>query len=204
MKKTIVCIGTQITNAGFDYDVREKLLRSEYDASSFYIFGRSQFDRETIKQLELVEYRDYCLSDVFAKKIMVVYGNCHAIPIVEQLKQQKGFSERYFIWPVPGICVIKNPELFLHPVFTKFCRIFIHQAIRDENAYGVEWSSNSIISRLPPGCEIISIPNLHKMPKYLFPQADSSVAIRWGGTRFLTSILSSINILKTTRAILAL
>lgn len=65
------------------------------------------------------------------------------------------------------------------------CDLFIHQCIREENIYGKEYASVSIIKKLSPQCEIVGIPNLHRLPKYIFPQIQHYDGdVRWDGSAY--------------------
>ena len=169
-RSKIEYVGKTIPNSNFDYSLISDFSENDFRDDCFYIFDKEFFENNKIQFAELVEFKNYVLSDIFEKKIVVLYGNCHIIPIKFQLEAQKDFFDRYFIFPIPPICLINDDEFFNEPVFSCFCDVFIHQDIRDDNMYGPNYSSKSIINKLPKKCKIYAIPNLYRMPIFQFPQ----------------------------------
>lgn len=181
--RRIIYVGTNDPAFSFSYEKLEILNDEVFDKGAFYIFETSLLNNEIIQLYELKEFKDYVFSDIFLKKIIVMYGNCHLAPIIQQLRQQKSFSHQYFIYPILPICLIKDPNYFDEPIFKHFCNIFIHQQIRDENIYGPQYSSKSIISKLPKHCKTCSIPNLYRLPLFMFPQNSVNSGLFYKGDK---------------------
>ena len=127
-------------------------------------------------EMGLSEFEDFFYHEVWRKKVAVVYGNCHILPIKEGLRSNFDFSSQYGLYPMRMIQEIAkeykddfNDTLFQH------CDLFIHQSIRDNNRYGFQLSSRLLISRLIDSCNIISIPNLYGLPEYYFPQVEKNL-----------------------------
>lgn len=103
------------------------------------------------------------------KKKVIVYGNCHANNIALILKQINEFTEEYEMIEVKPVFEINDVSYF-DTIDFKSCDLFIHQAIRKNNRYGEEFSSERIIERLSKDCRIIAIPNVYHLPQCFFPQ----------------------------------
>jgi hypothetical protein len=127
------------------------------------------------KQLEnegLEEFKNFCYYTNYKKKVVVLYGNCHMQSVQEALIQNNIFSGEYGIYPLHFIHEIKNQnrEYELDSPCFAYCDLLIHQDIRDENSYGLQFASSKIIPRVKKSCHIIAVPNLYGLPKYYFPQ----------------------------------
>ena len=117
----------------------------------------------------LEEFTDYIYERYINKKLVVVYGNCHTTVISQYLQACEEFNEDYAVYPIKPIHTISDISYFEEPIF-RYCNVFIHQSIQKKNRYGEEYSSESIISKLPKACVTISIPNVYKLPTCFFPQ----------------------------------
>lgn len=121
-----------------------------------------------------VEFDDYCYYSVYNKKIAIIYGNCHVAPVKEGLLGIPEFNDTYGFYPLRQIHEIRrlNASDLTSPAVEN-CDLFLHQSIRDDNSYGIQYASSKILSRLKRDCKVISFPNLHKLPKCFFPQYNS-------------------------------
>lgn len=127
----------------------------------------------------LVEFDDFIYYELFQKKIAIIYGNCHTVPIKQGLKLSKLFNLEYGFYPLHQIQEINNNSLndLSSNVFER-CDLFIHQSIRLENTYGKKYASKELINRLKSNCIEIAIPNLYGLPKFLYPQFDNNLATK--------------------------
>lgn len=126
------------------------------------------------KKCGLTEFDDFCYCSIFRKKIAVVYGNCHTLPIKDGLQLSTDFSSKYGFYPLPAICNMKKRgEDELNWNVYERCDLFIHQCIRENNIYGSEFASSAIIKKLKSSCKVIGIPNVYRMPRFLYPQMKS-------------------------------
>lgn len=131
--------------------------------------------REQLIQMEYREFDDFIPYQIFGKRMAVLYGNCHMSAIKVYLEGHKTFASKYGFYPFPMIQDYKNCNEDFGEVFSH-CDLFLHQSIRKDNAYGEKFSSEYVLRSIPQSCEVIAVPNLHRMPKYLFPQ---SLPIKW-------------------------
>lgn len=109
------------------------------------------------------------INDNYGKKTIVIYGNCHTTAIrflLDQLDLQK---KGYAIFPFAAIQDVKDPEYFNNGIIHN-CDIFIHQVIRTNNRYGIEWSSEEILKKTKSTCNVIGIPNVYHLPTCFFQQ----------------------------------
>lgn len=120
----------------------------------------------------LVEFYNFEHIDTYGKKKAFVYGNCHTGPIIEMLRYNRFFAKDYGIYPLLQIQEIRQRDgindLMNHAL--QYCDLFIHQCIFEKNIYGDEYSSQNLIRFLPNKCIVIGIPNLYRMPLFLYPQ----------------------------------
>lgn len=138
---------------------------------------------EIKKQLDnfgLTEFSDYCFHEVYEKKIAVIYGNCHVVPIKEGLGASSAFSEQYGFYPLRVIqSIAKNNGEDLKSRVFECCDLLIHQAIQKKNRYGEEYASESILKRINQKSIVIAIPNLYGLPKCFFPQMIYDMPEKW-------------------------
>lgn len=122
---------------------------------------------------DLVEFENFEYFQTYKKELCIIYGNCHTGPIKNALKKNKRFSSVYGFYPFPEIWQIKadndDIEKYLTSAFQK-CQLFFHQGIRRENIYGEKYSSENLTSKLSLSCSKITIPNVHGLPTFMFPQ----------------------------------
>lgn len=136
--------------------------------------------RDRLVALGLREFVDFEYYRTFKKKIAVMYGNCHADFVKNVLSQSPHFSAIYGFYPLRPICEIKREgtDDLKSDVFSK-CDLLIHQCIWEKNFYGVEYASSHIVSKVKPGCMVIGMPNLYRMPKFMFPQVEVEGRTTW-------------------------
>ncbi len=127
--------------------------------------------RMQLTQMGYKEFTDFIPVQIFRKKMVVAYGNCHMEAVRAYLERHKTFSMEYGFYPFPAICEIKAVQFDYSDVL-QHCDLFLHQSIRKENVYGEQYSSEYMLKFLTLDCIVISCPNLYGMPKYLFPQLD--------------------------------
>lgn len=120
------------------------------------------------------------MTQYYKKKMVVIYGNCHTEVISAMLSACPEFCKYYTIYPIKTVCLIDSKTYFELPIFRQ-CDVFIHQSIRLNNSYGVEFASEKVIKKLKPECRIISIPNLYHLPLCFFPQYVEAPELKWKG-----------------------
>ena len=125
--------------------------------------------REQLLQMGYREFEDFIPHQIFRKKIAVAYGNCHLEAIKKYLERHKEFDAIYGFYPFPMIQIWKTTKENLMDVLSR-CALFIHQSIRKDNGYGEKYASEYLLQYIPKTCEVIAVPNLYGLPKYLFPQ----------------------------------
>lgn len=125
-------------------------------------------------QLESIgkkEFEDFCYFKVYKKKMAIIYGNCHIIPLKEALLYSEEFNNDYGIYPLDLIQVLAaSGNIQEYSKAFEYCDLFIHQCIRVDNKYGYNYSSEFLMNKVKKNCIILSIPNLYGMPKFYFPQ----------------------------------
>ena len=136
--------------------------------------------RDNLINMGLQEFADFEYYRTFEKKIALMYGNCHAEFIKNILSQAPCFSQIYGFYPLKPICQIKSEgtnDLELD-IFSK-CDLLIHQCIWEKNVYGIEFASSHIVRKAKPSCRIIGLPNLYRMPRFLYPQIEIEDRVAW-------------------------
>lgn len=137
-------------------------------------------------EYQLIEFEDFEYWETFCKKVVVIYGNCHTSAIKAALKTSSIFNHLYGFYPLKPIQEIKSDggNGLKTNVFRK-CNLFIHQCIRKENIYGEEYASSNFVRLLHKDCTVIGIPNLYRLPKFMFPQIpDDNNYIEWESYNF--------------------
>ena len=114
------------------------------------------------------DVRDW-LDANYGKKVVAIYGNCHTTAIRHFLDQIDSFRDEYAIYPLMAIQDVKDPAYFENGIIQS-CDLFIHQVIRDNNRYGVEWASRELLKKTKNGCQVIGIPNVYHLPICFFQQ----------------------------------
>lgn len=148
--------------------------KPSYRKNTFIIVASSPyFDiRRQLLEIGYKEFQDFVPYQIFGKNMAIAYGNCHIGAMKGYLERNKDFCEKYGFYPLP---LIQNmpEELDLEKILSH-CDLFIHQSIRKENRYGIQYASENVISYLSVQCKIISVPNLYGLPKCFFPQIQAS------------------------------
>ena len=157
--------------------IDEKQLRSGMIlvASSREVYW--DIKRKLENTYNLSEFVDFVYYRVYKKQIALAYGNCHMVPMIQALENNKEFNEKYAFYPFPAICDMpgKFDNSIYDEEFMKHISLLLHQCIRENNFYGKEYSSHNIISRLPKSCRIIGVPNLYRTPLFMYPQVDLKI-----------------------------
>lgn len=123
------------------------------------------------KQYGLIEFENFEYWETFRREMVLIYGNCHTVSVKQILKLSKPFNDKYGFYPLKPVQEIKaSGGVKLNAAIFNRCRIFIHQDIRKENIYGLEYASETLINKLPLDCRVIAMPNLYRMPRFMFPQ----------------------------------
>ena len=128
------------------------------------------------RMFNLIEYEHFEYYETYQKKIAIIYGNCHVTPVKCALKKNRWFSAQYGFYPIPEIWRISMQEEGIDRYFSRAfdkCALFIHQSIWNKNIYGLKYSSEYLIKKLKAECKIISMPNVYRAPRFLFPQMSS-------------------------------
>lgn len=159
-----------------------KILKNDEDLK---LIVSNTHDKEELDKKGLFEFEDYVFEKYIAKKIVVIYGNCHTMIISQLLENCSEFLEEHIIYPIKPIQIIKDVTYFDMPAF-RYCDIFIHQSIQLENRYGKEYASQNIINKLSDKCRVIAIPNVYRLPVCFFPQysREKELCDRKGNTIF--------------------
>ncbi|MCI8763291.1 MAG: hypothetical protein HFG58_01670 [Lachnospiraceae bacterium] len=163
------------------FEEAEVILKKHYTvvASSEDIYWEIKNRLE--KEYGLIEFENFEYWETYQKKIAVIYGNCHTVPIKEALKLSKKFNDNYGFYPLKAVQNMKanGGEGINSEVYGR-CDLFIHQCIWEKNVYGPEYASGNFMKQLPSACTVIGIPNLYRMPKFMFPQiSDNENPIQW-------------------------
>lgn len=133
-----------------------------------------EIKKELEEKYGLTEFENFEFAETYKKQIAIIYGNCHTIPVKSVLCQSPQFNAYYGFYPLKTICDIKaNNGLGIENKAYERCRLFIHQAIRDDNFYGEIYSSKKTINKLNKKCKIIAMPNLYRLPRFMFPQMEN-------------------------------
>lgn len=151
------------------YQIKKPEIQKKYFiivASVFYLEIREQ-----LTKMGYQEFENFIPYQIFHKKMAIAYGNCHMEAIRLYLEQHKEFTLEYGFYPFPMIQDLNDIQWEYGNVL-KHCELFFHQSIRKDNVYGEQYSSEHMLLQLQEACDIISVPNLYGMPKYLFPQLD--------------------------------
>lgn len=165
--------------------LRLEFALSKYKGNKIVIASSGTVYFEIKEQLEkkgLKEFEDFIYWEIYQKKIALIYGNCHTVPIKEALVFSKKFNSLYGFYPLKQIQIMKKEATddYDLPVFSR-CDLLLHQSIRKDNIYGEEYASSNILSKAKASCKIIAIPNLYGLPKCFFPQVYSAPTICWEG-----------------------
>lgn len=168
-----------------------------YDEKYFIIVTTNRYleARTQLLGLGYKEFQDFIPYQIYKKEMVVMHGNCHMCAVKQYLETNIEFNRRYGIYPFPSIQEIgKN---FDYKKILSHCDLFLHQAIRKENFFGEELSSENFIKYTSEKCCSIALPNLYGMPKCFFPQLDMSERRRRDiGSGFQYTIGHDKNIIK--------
>lgn len=131
--------------------------------------------KKILDALGLVEFENYEYYDTFNKRICICYGNCHLGSVKAYLRMSADFCDQFGFYPMPQIQDMARESIKISDFVKGLekCELFIHQSIRKENYFGVEYSSENLLRYLNSRCVIISCPNLYRLPWFMFPQCSS-------------------------------
>ena len=146
--------------------------KPEFDKNLFVVVASTAYleIREQLISMGYQEFEDFIPFQIFEKKMVVAFGNCHLNVVRQYLEGHKGFSSEYGFYPFPTIDTIEKHHLEYSGILEQ-CDLFFHQSIRKDNRYGEEYSSEYMLQYVRNSCKVISVPNLYGLPKYLFPQS---------------------------------
>ena len=161
----------------FCHDIIKETYSETFSSDDLIVNGKKKLliipetlkAKKTVKKLNLTEFKDYVLYKYYKKKIVVIYGNCHMGILSEMLNSYFPFKKEFVIYPFELICNITSKEYLDNTVF-EYCDVLIHQSIRENNRYGVEFASCNIIQKTKKGCQVIAVPNVYHLPMCFFPQ----------------------------------
>ncbi|MCI8598689.1 MAG: hypothetical protein HFJ10_09655 [Lachnospiraceae bacterium] len=147
-----------------------EIKKPEYRKELFIIVTSNRYFeiRKQLLGLGYSEFADFIPYQIFGKKMAIAYGNCHIDAVKAYLENKKAFAQDYGFYPFPGIQemdLLENYERVL-----PYCELFLHQSIRKENKFGEKCASEAMMKYLSKGCQVISVPNLYRMPECFFPQ----------------------------------
>lgn len=196
--KEIVLMGTGIQAEKFVYEfgeyydikyvldfnpTKDKFL-NKYDVysptvelcSKYFVVVACDYYRSKIipffTQMGKEEFVDYVWCEWNEKKVVVLNANCYGPQIKKYLQNDSDFSKEYCFYPIPPICENKLGTIDKH-IMSK-CSVFIHQDIREDNAYGYKLSDKYLLDLLPSNAISITVPNLVGFGKAFYPQSVSS------------------------------
>lgn len=155
-----------------------QIVKPWYEKNHFIVVTSSSYleIRGQLISMGYCEFHDFIPAQIFKKKVAVAYGNCHINAIKLYLECHKEFSSEYGFYPFPMIYTLKDINMEYEKILNN-CDLFFHQSVRKDNVYGEGYSSERMLQHIKGSCEVISIPNLYGLPKYLFPQLE--VHPRW-------------------------
>lgn len=158
----------------FGYEVKKPYYNKEY----FIIVATNTYleNRKQLLELGYEEFENFIPYQLFKKKMVVMYGNCHLYAVKQYLEQNAEFSKEYGFYPFPMIQDLEMDFQFKE-IFLR-CDLVLHQSIRKGNRYGEKYSSENILRLLPKNCQVISLPNLYSLPKCFFPQLDMDFELK--------------------------
>lgn len=122
---------------------------------------------EQLATLGLSEVEDYIYYQWFMKKIVLLHGNCHIIPIQEYLNSSSTFRQRYTFYQHP---LIQNGMKPLSKKMMQLIDLWIHEDIRSDNEYGYELSDEYMRKDMSETTVEIIIPHLFGLGRLFFPQ----------------------------------
>lgn len=151
------------------------IINEIHEKGAFLIVGN---EVKLPSRYKIIEFVDFVYEEYIGKKIVILYGNCHTGAVKKYLQSCEDFNAEYVIYPLKEIQDVKEVAYFEKPVI-RICDVLIHQSIWENNRYGKEYASSSIIARVKRGCRIIAMPNLYHMPTFLFPQYYEAKELRY-------------------------
>jgi len=147
-----------------------KIKKPSFLADVFIIVASGHYleIRDQLRSLNYSEFQDFIPAEIYNKKMVVAYGNCHMGAVRRYLEQSVEFTREYGFYPFPSVQMMK--EQFDYKDILSHCDLFMHQSIREENGFGWRCSSNAFLQYVSKTCTIVAVPNLYGLPKCFFPQ----------------------------------
>lgn len=115
----------------------------------------------------LEELKDFIPYHALGKKVVLVHGNCYKHWIEEYLCTSETFQQRFWIYPIPKIYLIKHG--YIHEQLVKNCDVLISQDVQENNQFDERLSFQYL--SLHANGKVICIPNVFGLGQFLFPQA---------------------------------
>lgn len=104
--------------------------------------------KRKLEEQGLVEFENFEYFATYRKKVAIIYGNRHTVPIKQALCLSHEFDSQYGFYPIKQIQNIKCSEYCIDNLESKAygkCELFIHQCIWERNVYGKEYASDNLI-----------------------------------------------------------
>lgn len=121
---------------------------------------------EQLRNLGLVEFKDYIKGRAYGKRIVYINANCYAQAYGKLLSSNSEFNEKYYVYYDTPLC---DQESNIKSIVEN-CDICLSQDVRENNKYGetvsLEWHKKNIRK----GCRLIVVPNLVGFGRAIFPQ----------------------------------
>lgn len=143
--------------------------------------------REQLESYGLREFESFIQGGAFNKQLVFINANCYGHMLYTVLDSSEAFREKYFIYDSTPLYDVQ--ELKRREQLARSCDVCLCQDITEDNIYGAAFSEKNVRSSVGEDCRFIVIPNLVKLGRICFPQAegnddrnrdDISKNMRWG------------------------
>ena len=141
---------------------------------------------EEIKQIllnkGLREFEDFIPAGLYQKKLAIIFGNCYMYYLMQSLRRQKQFSEKYFIYDLQPVYSRKEQ---IDERILEHADVFMCQDIREKNKYSEYFSFTYLTSKLNKECVVICYPNLVGFSKFIYPQLTKNEEVVYDTTQVI-------------------
>lgn len=153
---------------GYEVIAPEQISREKIGNAKIVV---SVYFYEEIKQIllnkGLKEFEDFIPAGLYQKKLAIIFGNCYMYYLMQSLRRQKQFSEKYFIYDLQPVYSRKER---IDEKILEHADVFMCQDIREKNKYSEYFSFSYLTGKLNEKCKVICYPNLVGFSKFLYPQ----------------------------------